>query len=164
MKKMKLLLSGIFLIVLFLSSCQSKVDLNKEKEEITNYIEKAVQANIEKDLEKWGSLYADSCVYPIGGKIVHLSKEDIKKDSEKVFSNQKFKYTEFNELEETIIHISKDATMAWYMVNMRVFYSNIDSLGNEKIDSTEIASLFILEKQNSKWLEVTGVNTYTPQK
>lgn len=164
MKKIKLLLPVILLTAVFITSCQPKVDLKKEKEDILKYLEKANKANMEKDLEAWLSLYADSCVYPGNGKIYHYTKEDIKKNMEKVYSNKNHRVSSIDELEKPIIHVSDDASMAWYIVNMRFIIVNKDSIGNERTDSATLSSLYVLEKKNSIWAEVTGVDTYKPKK
>jgi len=164
MKKIKLLVPAIMLMVFFLASCQPKVDLNKEKEDILNYLKKADKANFDRNVDAWVALYAENCVYPSNGEVFYFTRDSIRKNTEKSFSNKNFKLLSIAEISKPIIHISADATMAWYIVNSTFNYTIKDSTGNEKPYSSQIAALFVLEKKNSEWVEVTGNTTYKKKK
>ena len=154
----------LFLTSLFLFSCQPKVNLEKEKKDIMDYLELAKKANIESDYATWTSLYAKNCVYVMNGEVKNYTRDEIEKLSKESFENSKVKYTSIEDLSEPIIHISNDGTMAWYIVNSKFNYTYTDSLGNEQSNSAEGASLFILEKEDGKWVEVTGFNSGKPKK
>jgi len=164
MKKIKLLGTAIILAVIILASCQPKVDLNKEQEDIIKYLDDAKKALIEKNSDLWVSLYADNCVYPSKGEIVHYVRDSIRKNIEQSFNNKNYKLVSIDDLEKPIIYISNDATMAWYIVKSKFNYTLKDSTGNEKAYSSQNSSLFVLEKKDSKWVEVTGVSTFKPRK
>lgn len=163
MKNLRLLLGIVFLLTIFLSSCQPKVDLEKEKKEIFSYLEIADKAQIENDWETWATLYAENSVYISKGEIKNYTNDELKELCKESFTNRKIKYTSIDELSDPIIHISNDGSMAWYIVNYKFNYTTTDSLGNEIEESSIGSSLFILEKENSKWVEVAGFNSPKPK-
>lgn len=163
MKKLILIVVILLLTLIFLSSCQPKVNLEKERTEILTYLETCKKAQIENDWETWTSLYADNTVYIEKGEIKHYTRDSIKKLFEEYFTTRKVKYTSLEDLSDPIIHISDDATMAWYIVNPRFNYIITDSVGNETKDFSDGAGLFILKKENGKWVEVTGFNSSKPE-
>jgi len=160
MKKIKLLVPTIILVAIILVSCRPKVDLNKEMEDILKYLEKGKNALIERNVENWVSLYADSCIYPVKGEIYQYSQDSLRKIFGKAFSDKNHRAISLENIKKPIVHISNDATMAWYVANFYYNYALKDSIGNEKLYKAQGADLFVLEKKNSKWVEVTGVETH----
>ena len=163
MKNLKLLPVIVFLLTIVFSSCQPKVDLEKEKQKILSYLETCEKAQIENDWETWATLYAENSVYIIKGEIKNYTNDELKELLKESFTNRKVKYTSFDNLSDPIIHISKDGSMAWYIVNYKFNFTLTDSLGHEIEESSISSSLFILEKENSKWVEVTGFNSKKPK-
>lgn len=163
MKKLILIVGILFLSSIFLSSCQPKIDFGKEKNEILTYLETCKKAQIENDWETWASLYAENTVYIEKGEIKRYTRDSITNLSKDYFTNRSVKYNSLEDLTDPIIYISDDATMAWYIVNYRFNFILTDSLGNETEDHSDGAGLFILKKENGKWVEVTGFNSSKPK-
>ena len=163
MKKLRLLLGIVFLLTIVFSSCQPKVDLEKEKEAIISYLETCEKANIENDWETWATLYAENTVYVLKGEIKKYTNDEIKQLYKERFTNRDFTFTSVDNIIDPIIHISNDGSMAWYIGNVKFNYNSIDSLGNEIAESSISSYLYILEKENSKWVEVTGFYSLKPK-
>jgi len=69
------------------------------------------------------------------------------------------KYYEWGDLEPPIIKISKDASMAWMIVRIKVRRTQKQASGEEKERTFVYAGIMTYEKQNRKWVRIANVST-----
>lgn len=163
MKKQFYLLMGV--VSLFLATgCQQKVDVEKEKAEISEMYDLHIQALLKGDVETIVSFIPEG-YESIGvgeGKIVKTTKADTKQGFEEQF--KKRRYIEINNLVTPTIKVSSDGKMAWGIWQMKFKYVQNDSIGVEHERMFTLACLSVFEKLNSKWVESAIAQTVDREK
>lgn len=127
-------------ILLAISGCAKKVDVETEKESIRSAIQKTAEALASQDWETLKGLISEDWEH-----FAHLGArwdfESTKSFFEEHISDHKI---EFSDVE---VHISGDGTMAWAKFNEQTEYM-FD--GNPIKENAIFTAVF--EKKNSKWL------------
>lgn len=72
------------------------------------------------------------------------------------------RYDAWDDLEEPIIRISDDASMAWMIVRLRVRRVQKDAQGVERDQSFVYAGIMTYEKRDGRWMKVANVSTVEP--
>ena len=149
MKKVFRLLALVILFS-FASSCNQKIDIEKEKVEIRKVLSDGYAALVNKDIDALLSSDTQESYGVTRGKITKNTQEDSRKDFEAQFKNGK--YSDVNDIIEPIIKISTDGKMAWVIAQTSFTFISIDSNGLEKSYNMVDAYLQILVKEKDKWL------------
>ena len=72
------------------------------------------------------------------------------------------KYYEWDDVEEPIIRISNDASMAWMITRTRVRRVQKTADGTEKEEKFVYAGIMTYEKRDGRWVRVANVSTAEP--
>jgi hypothetical protein len=72
------------------------------------------------------------------------------------------KYYEWDDVEEPIVRISKDASMAWMITRIRVRRVQKDAAGAEREERFVYAGIMTYEKRDGRWVRVANVSTFEP--
>ncbi len=67
-------------------------------------------------------------------------------------------------MEEPIIRISQDGSMAWMITRVRVRRTQKDATGKEREQKFNYAGIMTYEKKDGKWMRVANVSTSEPMK
>jgi hypothetical protein len=150
-------------IILLLVACaasastQPSADLEKEKAELLRIHKSDREAHFKTDVDK---LLADSPEEFIAvgrGKINRSSKDDARKMFTGYFRDAK--YYEWDDVEEPIIRISNDASMAWMITRTRVRRVQKKADGAEQEEKFVYAGIITYEKRDGRWVRVANVST-----
>ena len=150
-------------IILLLVACaasastQPSADLEKEKAELLRIHKSDREAHFKTDVDK---LLADSPEEFIAvgrGKINRSSKDDARKMFTGYFRDAK--YYEWDDVEEPIIRISNDASMAWMITRTRVRRVQKKADGAEQEEKFVYAGIMTYEKRDGRWVRVANVST-----
>ena len=143
-----------------MAGCQPKIDVEKEKAEISKLSELQKQALLQGDVEAILSLIPEGHEnINVGrGKISKITKADIKQEFENQFKQGR--YIEINDLVTPTIKISPDGKMAWGFGQMKFRFAYKDSTGVEHEYAATNAWLSVFEKHNSKWVESGIAQTF----
>jgi hypothetical protein len=95
-----------------------------------------------------------------GGKVYRSKKADGRKQFTEYFRGAK--YYEWDDVEEPILRISKDGSMAWMITRVRVRRTQKDAAGVEREEKFVYAGIMTYEKQAGKWMRVANVSTFEP--
>ena len=133
-----------------ITGCNSRIEIDKEKE-------KAAIIKLQSDAKK--VLIAgdfDSLLEFSLQEFYEVSNGEMKKNThakmrENFEKGPKFKEVEIIELEEPIIRISNDGTMAWAIGKRRFSYTYENSTDPESRQISEYSYLQIFEKEYGKW-------------
>lgn len=68
-------------------------------------------------------------------------------------------YEEWDDLEEPIVRVSNDATMAWIITRLRVRRVKRDADGTERREGFVYAGIMTYEKVGGRWMKVANVST-----
>ena len=161
---MKLLVAALLFVVVFSSSAHAqargRADLEKEKAELLRLHRASREAHLKTDV---GLLLSDSpedFVAVSRGKIHRVRKADERKQFEEYFKGAK--YYEWDDAEEPIVHVSKDASMAWMITRVRVRRTQRGASGADQEEKFVYAGIMTYEKRAGKWVRVANVSTFEP--
>jgi hypothetical protein len=141
---------------------RSSVDLEREKAELLKVHRADREAHFRTDVALLLERNQDEFIYVGEGKIHRTKKSDSRKQFEEYFRDAK--YSEWDDLEPPIISVSKDASMAWMIVRIRVKRTQKDASGVERESKFIYAGIMTYEKQGGKWMRVANVSTFEPVK
>jgi hypothetical protein len=133
-------------------------DLEKEKAELLRLHKTEREAHFKKDVDLLLAHQAEDFVSVNNGKIRTEKKQESKEFFQKYFENAK--YFEWDDMEPPIVRISKDATMAWVIVRVKVRRTQKDIAGKESETKFIYAGIMTYEKQNNKWITIANVSTF----
>lgn len=152
----------ILLIVLSASGmyAQSAVDLEKEKAELLRMHKLGREAHFKTDADLLLQGSAAEFISVSRGKISRPKQADQRKRFTEYFKDAK--YFEWDDLEEPVVRISKDGSMAWMITRIKVRRTQKDASGKEIEEKFVYAGIMTYEKQNGKWVRVANVSTFEP--
>jgi len=150
-----------FLLVLwFIPSAQDQLTaLEKEMNELLKIHEQDRQAHFQTDADLLLSHHpSDGFISVSQGKISRSAKADSRKRFETYFKDAK--YSEWDDLEPPIIRVSKDGSLAWMIVRLKVRRTQKDSSGAEKEEKFVYSGIMTYEKKEGKWIKAANVSTF----
>ena len=85
-------------------------------------------------------------------------------DERQMFTNyfRGAKYFEWDDVEEPIIRVSRDGSMAWMITRVRVRRTQPDAAGKEVEEKFVYAGIMTYEKRDGRWVRVANVSTFEP--
>ncbi|MFA6956186.1 MAG: hypothetical protein WC538_09965 [Thermoanaerobaculia bacterium] len=121
--------------------------------------EKVVKAHVETNVGAILENQGDRFVTASNGAISTMTKAEIEAFFTRYFRGAK--YHEYTTLEEPVIHVSDDGSMAWVMVRTRVRRTQtIDGVAKDR--NFVYAGVMMYEKRDGVWKGVGNVSTFEP--
>ena len=155
-------LTVILLVVAFASStAQSSPDLEKEKAELLRLHKSDREAHFRTDVDQLLQNSPEQFISVSRGKISRSTEADARKMFTGYFRDAK--YYEWDDVEEPIIRISSDASMAWMITRTKVRRVQKNAAGEEKEEKFVYAGIMTYEKRDGRWVRVANVSTFEPQ-
>ena len=140
-----------------LASAEPSADLEKEKAELLRIHKADREAHFKTDVDALLENSPEEFISVGRGKINRSSKEDARKMFTGYFRDAK--YYEWDDLEEPIIRISNDASMAWMITRTRVRRVQKKADGAEQEEKFVYAGIMTYEKRDGRWVRVANVST-----
>ena len=142
------------------AQAQPPVDLEKEKAELLRLHRSGREAHFKTDVELLLANSPEEYVGVRAGKISRSTKAGARKMFTEYF--REAKYYEWDDLEEPVIRVSKDASMAWMITRIRVRRVQKDAAGAEREEKFVYAGIMTYEKRDGRWVRVANVSTCEP--
>ena len=151
-----------FTLLLFVACAASpsavpSADLEKEKAELLRIHKSDREAHFKTDVDRLLENSPEEFISVGRGKINRSSKDDARKMFTGYFRGAK--YYEWDDMEEPIIRISNDASMAWMITRTRVRRVQKKADGSEQEEKFVYAGIMTYEKRDSHWVRVANVST-----
>jgi hypothetical protein len=137
---------------------QPSPDLEKEKAELLRLHKLDREAHFKTDVDKLLETSPEEFITVGRGKIMRSSKADERKRFTAYFKDAK--YYEWDDLEEPIVRVSNDASMAWMIVRTRIRRVQKNADGTEKEEKVVYAGIMTYEKRDGRWIRVANVSTF----
>lgn len=152
----------LFVISSGLAEAQTRptVDLEKERAELLRAHKTGREAHFKTDVDLLQQGAPEEFIAVSDGKIYRTKKADERRQFEEYFKGAK--YYEWDDVEEPIVRISNDGSMAWMITRIRVRRTQKDAAGVEKERKFIYAGIMTYEKKAGKWLRVANVSTFEP--
>lgn len=144
------------------AQAQSPAGLEKEKAELLRLHRADREAHLKTDVDLLQEQSPEEFISVSEGKIHRSNRADERKMFSEYFRGAK--YYEWDDLEEPIIQVSKDGSMAWMITRVRVRRVQKDTTGAEREEKFVYAGIMTYEKKSDKWTRVANVSTFEPSK
>jgi hypothetical protein len=152
-----------FTVILLLVGCaasasaEPSADLEKEKAELLRIHKSDRESHFKTDVDRLLENSPEEMISVGRGKINRSSKDDARKMFTGYFRDAK--YYEWDDVEEPIIRISNDASMAWMITRTRVRRVQKKADGAEQEEKFIYAGIMTYEKRDGRWVRVANVST-----
>ena len=147
----------IAVFALILTGCQSKPDFETLRSEILALHRATVQAHWNKDVYYFTQDISDDYMSVSNGEIRHPTKEEISAQFTDYLNNTTF--TEYRNLRDPIIGFSKDGSLSWSVVQMRVAGRRTMHDGVVRDFDDTWAWITLYERQGEKWIRLGEVSS-----
>jgi hypothetical protein len=139
----------------------SFADLEKEKNELLRLHRSDREAHFKGDVDLLQRSALEEMISVRDGKITKIKKEDQRKRFSDYFRGAT--YYEWDDMEDPIIHISRDGSMAWMITRLKVRRTQKDAGGIDREEKFVYAGIMTYEKVDGKWMRVANVSTFEPE-
>ncbi|HSH40442.1 MAG TPA: hypothetical protein VK993_16845 [Chthoniobacterales bacterium] len=140
------------------ASAHPSANLEKEKAELLRLHKSDREAHFKTDAEMLLENAPEEFISVSRGKISRSSKADTRKMFTGYFRDAK--YYEWDDVEEPIIRISDDGSMAWMITRTRIRRVQKNADGTEKEEKAVYAGIMTYEKRDGRWVRVANVSTF----
>jgi hypothetical protein len=138
---------------------QAQSIADTERAELLKIHQSEREAHFKTDVNLMLERFPEEIISLRDGKIHKSTKVEYRKRFEEYFRGAK--YYEWEDLEPPIIRVSKDASMAWMIVRVKVRRILKDEpAGDEKESKFIYAGIWTYEKQGGKWTRLANVSTF----
>ena len=148
----------ILLLCAMLIGCQSGPDKDVLKSEILTLHQKTIDAHWNKDVGFMVEDLSEDYFSVSDGEIHNPTKEEIRSTFDSYLNNTTF--AEYRDLREPIIGISKDGSMAWSLIQVKVAGRRTMDDGNERDLDFTCAWITLYERQDDRWIRLGEVSTF----
>ena len=135
----------------------NKPDFAALKEEILALHKASIDAHIEKNIPFFTQDVSDEFITVSKGEIYKPTKEE----TNAMFTNylENTEFSEYRDLQEPIIGFSKDGSVAWIIVKVKV--TGKRKMKEEEVDLDFVSSWIMLyERQGDKWVKLVNASSY----
>ena len=152
----------IFLLSIFLLSCQneSHFDLEKEKQAILKLHDQQRENHFKKDSVAFANHLSDNFISVNRGEITTPKTEETIGKYHKYFSSVDF--VKWDDVSEPIIKFSDDGTLAYTIVDKIVEVTYDDENGEKLTSTTHYAWTAIYKKYDNEWKVDCVTSTQKP--
>ena len=140
------------------AGAQPSPNLEQEKAELLRLHTSDREAHFKTDVDRLLENSPAEMISVSRGKISRSSKDDARKMFTGYFRDAK--YYEWDDVEEPIIRVSNDASMAWMITRTRVRRVQKNAEGAEKEEKFVYAGIMTYEKRDGRWVRVANVSTF----
>jgi hypothetical protein len=144
--------------LLILVSCNREPDFEQLKSEIINLHNAAVQAHINKDVDFFTRDLAPAYFSVSNGEIRHPTMNAISSQFSNYLNNTEFE--EYTDLEEPLIGFSKDGSLAWSIVKVKVAGRRAFEQDSVRSFNDTWAWITLYKREGGKWLRMGEVSSH----
>ena len=148
----------IALFVLTSINCQRTPDFEALRLEILELHQSTIDAHWNKDVDFFVKDLADDFFSVQNGEIQRPPKGEIKIKMSDYLDHTAF--TEYRDLQEPIIGFSKDGSVAWSIVQVKVAGKRMMENGTERELDFTCAWITLYERQEDKWIRLGEVSNF----
>ena len=150
------LIFACFILVFF--GCHSSPDFEKLRSEILELHKTTIDAHWKKDINFFTKDISENYFSVGNGEIRHKTKKEITEQFTNYLNNTTF--SEYRDLQEPIIGFSKDGSLAWSIVKVKIAGNRKMNDGAEREMDFVCAWITLYEKQGKKWIRLGEVSSF----
>ncbi|MFC2165662.1 hypothetical protein ACFLT2_11780, partial [Acidobacteriota bacterium] len=138
--------------------CQSSPDFEALTEELSDIHKKFIEAHLEKNVDFFVQDLSEDYVFVARGEISHPTPKEIRSNMSDYLNNTEF--SEYRDTQEPIIGISKDGSLGWSIVRVKVAGKRTMADGSEKDTDFICAWITLFERKGHKWIRLGEVSSF----
>ncbi len=146
------------LFVLISINCQRAPDFEALRSEILELHKATIDAHWNKDVDFFVKDLADDFLSVQNGEIQRPQKDEIIARMSDYLNHTTF--SEYQDLQEPIIGFSKDGSVAWSIVQVKVAGKRTMDDGTERDLDFICAWITLYERQGDKWIQLGEVSNF----
>jgi hypothetical protein len=144
--------------ILTLYACQSKPDIEALRSEILDLHKRMIEAHWEKDVGFFSRDISDHYFSVGNGEIRRPAREEIAAEFADYLKTTNF--TEYRDLQDPIIGLSKDGSLAWSVVQVKVAGKRASENGTDRDLGFICAWITLYERQGKKWVRLGEASSF----
>ena len=138
--------------------CQSNPDFDVLRSQILNIHKSTIDAHWNKNIDFFTQDLSEDFISVINGEIRKPTKEEIRTNFSNYLENTTF--IEYKDLQEPIIGFSKDGSIAWSIVQVKIAGKHSMDDGSERDMEFTCAWITLYERQGDKWIRLTELSNF----
>ena len=147
-------------IAIGLTGCQGSFDPGMGRAEILALHQGFIDAHLSEDASSLAAPIPQDYLFVSNGDVERLNAEDVRESLQSYFDATTFSH--YADTNEPIIGFSKDGTLAWAIVQVRVAGSRHREPEADHGFDTQWAWITLYERQNDQWSRIADVSTNRP--
>jgi hypothetical protein len=151
---MKTSISTLMLVIIILTSCQTKH--TNEEEKIRELLKREKTAHLTENVDMFVSEFAEGMISVNRGVVTQFTKEEHQQRISRYFNSVEF--TKWEDSAEPIIKFSDDQSLAYAIIQKQVIITR----NNSQPDTTDFAWISVFRKLNDEWKVDCNVSTNKP--
>jgi hypothetical protein len=148
----------LILFSIALLGCHSQPDFETLRSEILELHKSAIEAHLDRDVDFFVQNLSDDFMSVSNGEIDYPTKEEIRSSFSSYLNNTTF--SEYADLREPIIGFSKDGSVAWSIVQVKVAGKRKMEDGTERDLDFACAWITLYEREGSRWMKLAEVSNF----
>jgi hypothetical protein len=141
-------------------ACGGQPDLDARREEISSLHRSFIQAHLDKDAAYLAQPTAKDYLSVANGEVVAMTAAEVEARLAPYLAATEFSH--YEDLEEPIIGISDDGSIAWSIVQVRVAGARAGGDDEQYSYDTRWAWLTLYRRDGDGWLRIADVSTNRP--
>jgi hypothetical protein len=156
--------SGFVLLALGLAvvfgRCRPSPDFETLERQILDLHQQTIDAHWKKDAGFLARHMADDYFAVQNGEIRKPTREEITAEYERYLGTTTFK--EYRDLRQPVVGFSKDGSIAWSIVQVKVAGRDLDESGEEKDFDLTWAWITLYERRKDRWIWLGEASNFKP--
>ena len=140
--------------------CQEQADLDVLRAEILALHRSFIQAHLDKDAAFLARPTSPDYLFVAGGEVERMNAEQVERMLSGYLDSTDFSV--YEDVAEPVIGISRDGSLAWAIVQVRVAGTSTRAEGPPRSFDTRWAWITLYERDGHGWLRVADVSTSRP--
>jgi len=158
---MRLVRFGIFALLVFTPvSCSQQPDLESLRAEILELHRSFIQAHLEKDAAFLARPTSPDYLSVSNGRVKNVDAKEMERMLSEYLDSTEF--SEYGDVTDPVIGISRDGSLAWAIVQVRVAGTRSLPDGSSRTFDTLWAWITLYQRNGDQWLRIADVSTNRP--
>jgi hypothetical protein len=154
----KILSTMLILFSMTLLGCHSPPDFEALRSEILELHKSTIEAHLNDNVDFLVQNLSGDFMSVSNGEIDYPTKEEIRSGFSSYLNNTEF--SEYTDLREPVIGFSKDGSVAWSVVQVKVAGKRMMDDGNERDLDFTCAWITLYEREGSRWIKLAEVSNF----
>ena len=147
-----------FLLLIFLLACKPDINKEKLKQELIDLHNNQIKAHWDKDITFFTKDLASDYWQVARGEISFPEVNEIRDRFTSYLNSTSF--TKYENIEEPMVRISDDGSMAWIIVKVKIEGESIVSDTSDRLLDFTCAWITLYNREDGKWIRQGEVSTF----